>query len=126
MRRTASCCCGSLSVEANAEPAKISLCHCKSCQRRTGSAFGVAVFFCANAVSISGNSQSFTRLGESGHPVEFHFCSACGSTVYWYPHKRPDRIAVALGCFHDPIRAPDQAVHEQERAAWVSVQPHEN
>lgn len=42
--RSATCTCGKLSIQYRDEPLKISLCHCLECQRRTGSAFGVAVF----------------------------------------------------------------------------------
>lgn len=38
MRRAASCSCGQLSIIADGEPVKISVCHCRACQRRTAAA----------------------------------------------------------------------------------------
>jgi hypothetical protein len=38
--RHAPCSCGRLRVEVDGEPARISVCHCLECQRRTGTAFG--------------------------------------------------------------------------------------
>ncbi|WP_449090106.1 MULTISPECIES: GFA family protein [unclassified Rhizobium] len=39
-RRRARCASGQLSITTEGEPVKISACHCRECQRRTGSAFG--------------------------------------------------------------------------------------
>ena len=35
------CVCGKVTYTVVGEPARITICHCKWCQRRTGSAFGV-------------------------------------------------------------------------------------
>ena len=36
---TGGCQCGSVSYVATAEPMRVSACHCKECQRQSGSAF---------------------------------------------------------------------------------------
>jgi hypothetical protein len=38
--RTASCLCGSVKVAMNGDPFMTNLCHCSSCQKNTGAAFG--------------------------------------------------------------------------------------
>jgi len=120
--RTARCSCGQLQVECSGEPDKVSICHCTECQRRTGSAFGVAVFFAKTAVQITGASQTYERLGDSGLPLRHHFCPHCGSTVFWYPERRPNHIAIALGSFADPaFPAPSQSVYEDSRHPWLSL-----
>lgn len=87
VRRRASCSCGQLSVTAEGAPAKISACHCPACQRRTGSAFGVAVFFDRKKVAASGASSSYTRTGDSGRSVEFMFCPTCGRRSIGVPNS---------------------------------------
>jgi hypothetical protein len=122
MMRTATCACGQLSVSCDAEPAKVSLCHCPACQKRTGSTYGLAAFFRREDVQSSGNIQTFTRPSDSGYDVDFHFCPTCGSTVFWEPHRKPDMVAVAVGAFADPVfPAPSQAVHEEHRHPWVVI-----
>ena len=122
-KHTASCACGALRVRLEAQPLRISLCHCEACKKRTGSAFGVAVFFARDAADISGQSRTFERSGESGKQIVFHFCPACGSTVFWYPEMRPDRIAVALGAFgDDSVFIPEQAVHQEQKAPWIKIE----
>lgn len=121
MRRSASCSCGELSIVAEGQPVKISACHCRACQRRTGSAFGVAVFFSEEQVAISGVSSSYVRSGDSGKSIEFGFCPTCGSTVFWKPEFRKGLVAVALGCFSDPATlVPTQGVYEETRLGWMS------
>ena len=53
MRRTASCACGQLRVECDGDPVGVSLCHCTECQKRTGSAFGIACLFTIGRVHLS-------------------------------------------------------------------------
>ncbi|TPK59456.1 MULTISPECIES: GFA family protein [unclassified Mesorhizobium] len=118
--RIARCTCGQLQIRCPQQPAKISLCHCLDCQRRTGSPFGIAAFFAADAIDIDGSSQTFRRNSDSGFPVTFHFCGNCGSTVFWYPSRKPEAVAVAVGCFADPsFPAPTQAVYGESRHDWV-------
>jgi len=119
--RTARCACGSLSIKASGEPCKISVCHCDACQKRTGSAFGVAVFFDRALAVPHGDAQRFVRKGDSGHTVEFHFCRVCGSSVFWYPAFRPALVAIAMGCFSDPLPVPSQAVYAEHQRDWITL-----
>nr|WP_202803233.1 GFA family protein [Nitratireductor pacificus] len=120
MTRTASCACDRLSAVCSGEPRKVSLCHCQACQKRTGSTYGIAAFFRQDDVRTLGESRIYTRPSESGFPVAFHFCPECGSTVFWYPQRLPELIAVAVGAFADPsFPKPVQAVHAEHRHTWV-------
>ena len=120
-QRTATCACRALSITAQGEPVKVSACHCRSCQRRTGSAFSVAVFFPKDQATQVGPSHSYVRQGDSGQSVEFHFCPTCGSTVFWYPAFRSQWVGIAIGCFEDDGLRPTQAVYEQDRRPWVAI-----
>jgi hypothetical protein len=123
--RSARCHCGALVLECEGEPRKVSICHCLDCQRRTGSVFGVAVFYDRECVTVTrGESRFFARDSASGFPVAFHFCSDCGSNVWWEPARIPGLIAVALGAFADPaFPAPEQAVFTRDKHHWVEL-PH--
>jgi hypothetical protein len=121
--RHASCSCGQLKLNCEGEPVRVSICHCLACQRRTGSAFGAQARFRREQVSgIEGRTAQFTRTGDSGKPLTFHFCPNCGSTVYWVLDAFPDLIAVALGAFADPsFPPPRHSVYEANRHGWVSI-----
>ena len=119
--RIARCACGSLALSCRGEPLRVSLCHCTDCQRRTGSAFGIAAFFDRTAVTLqSGMTRRFTRDSISGKPVHFHFCPDCGSSVYWEPERQPALVGVAVGSFADPaFPAPAQSVFTDCKHCWL-------
>jgi hypothetical protein len=80
------------------------------------------VFYEADQVTASGEYKTYMRPGDSGKNLEFRFCPACGSTVYWLPEFRPRLVAIALGCFEDSsAMEPTQSVYEETRHAWVSL-----
>ena len=118
--RYAACSCGQLSLTADGEPVRISMCHCLACQRRTGSAFGMQARFPRDRVRIEGRSTEFVRISDHGEARSFHFCPDCGSTVYY--GTDPELIAVPIGVFADPsFPAPRVSVWESRRHPWVSV-----
>jgi hypothetical protein len=120
MKKRASCVCGKLQVRCTSEPRKVSLCHCLDCQRRTGSAFGIAAFFDRTDVTTEGANRTFSRPSDSGFPVVFHFCPECGATVFWEAGRLEGLVAVAVGAFADPtFPAPSQAVYAQHRHVWL-------
>ncbi|MBV9991020.1 MAG: GFA family protein [Alphaproteobacteria bacterium] len=119
--RTARCCCGALSATAEGEPFVVSLCNCIECQRRTGSPFGVGAYYEADKVSFSGPSSMYERHVEDRW-LRFHFCPACGSTVYWQAQNHNGRWGIAVGAFADPhFPRPARSVFERSRHDWLSA-----
>jgi hypothetical protein len=120
--QTAACCCGQLRVICDGGPLRVSLCHCFECQKRTGSLFGVAARFAQERVTIEGRSTKYQRRGDDGHLVDFHFCPACGSTVWWVLDVQPGVIAVAVGAFADPDFAmPARSFYQHRRHRWLEL-----
>jgi hypothetical protein len=120
--RVAACSCGKLTVATRGEPVRISMCHCLACQRRTGSVFGAQARFPAAAVSITGASTEYVRVGDSGGVARFHFCPECGATVFYRLDAVADHVAVPVGAFADPAFPPPRvSVYEARRHPWVHV-----
>ena len=118
--RVASCSCGQLRLICEGEPARVSICHCLECQKRTGSVFGAQARFPREAVTIEGRATQWTRLGDSGQPTTFSFCPVCGSTVYWEPAGTPGFVSVAVGMFADPsFPPPHVSVYEERQHEWA-------
>jgi hypothetical protein len=125
LSRIARCCCGALSAEAEGEPDAVVVCYCLECQRRTGSVFGVAAFFAAEAVQLSGGSEMYGRSSDAGCKLTFHFCPRCGTTVWWKTERHPGKIAIAAGAFADPdFPRPSRSVFNRSRYSWVDL-PHD-
>ncbi|GMV29947.1 MAG: hypothetical protein AMXMBFR59_20720 [Rhodanobacteraceae bacterium] len=122
MERHASCSCGRLRLTACGEPVRISICHCLACQRRTGSMFGAQARFPDDAVTITGESREYVRVGDSGGVAAFHFCPDCGATVFYTLRDIPGFVSVPIGAFADPRFPPPRvSIYEERRHAWVSV-----
>jgi hypothetical protein len=122
--RRATCSCGQLGLSVEGEPARISMCHCLECQRRTGAAISNQARFRREQITFAGESTAWTRTAESGNALTFHFCPTCGSTVYWEGQGFPGYVAVAIGTFADPsFPAPTISVWEESRHPWVTHPP---
>ena len=121
-QRRAACSCGQLSLVAEGDPVRVSMCHCLECQRRTGSAFGVQARFPRARVRIEGRSTEYTRMSDDGDPRTFSFCPECGATVSYHLPGEDDVVAVPVGAFADPaFPPPTRSVYEVRRHEWVSV-----
>lgn len=121
--RTASCCCGQLSIEVHGEPLGIGVCHCLACQRRTGSVFAALAAFAA-PYTVCGAATEYVRTGDQGSSFRFRFCPVCGSTVFHTEEGRSDSVAVAVGAFADPqFPAPRASVYDCRRHPWVRLPP---
>jgi hypothetical protein len=120
--RVASCSCGQLVAKVRGDPIRAGICHCFACQRRTGSVFGVQSRFPRAAVTISGESTAYTRVGDSGGGATFHFCPRCGATVYYEAKGLEDQIAIPVGAFADPtFPTPILSVYEERMHPWVRL-----
>ena len=120
--RTAECSCGQLRATTRGEPIRISMCHCLACQRRTGSTYGAQARFLSANVTLEGRSTAYTRTGDSGSKITFHFCPICGATVHYGLEQLVDAVVIPLGAFADPaFPAPRISIYEARRHAWVSA-----
>lgn len=119
----ASCRCGQLTATATGDPVRVSVCHCLSCQKRSGSAFAAQVRFPADQVTIAGEAKSWTHKADSGNLVTFHFCPDCGSTVHYAIDGKFDgQVAIPLGAFDNPYFViPTVSVWEERQHEWLEL-----
>ena len=99
---TGGCLCGSVRYTARTEPIFFSLCHCRDCQKFTGSAFGTLLGVARDSIEISGTLKTFTKVADSGNPIARHFCPECGSSIIEEPARRPGLVILNAGTLDDP------------------------
>ena len=127
MSRTASCRCGQLKAMVTGDPVRVSVCHCLSCKKRSGSAFAAQARWPTAQVSIDGQSKTFVNVADSGNEATFHFCPNCGSDVYYvidgkFDDKFNDLLAIPVGAFDDPyFLKPEYSVWEERKHDWVEI-----
>ena len=106
--REAACHCGQLRLEVTGDPFAVSICNCLACQRRTGSAFGMQAVLRAGQVHVTGRFDDYSRLSDEADRKEhvFHFCTECGSQVFYTEPDEADLVVVSVGSFADPAFPP--------------------
>src|SRR5215470_7995876 len=122
--RKAACHCGQLQLEVEGDPFAVSICNCRACQRRTGSAFGIQAGFKADQVQVSGRFDDYARVSDEADRKEhvFHFCPDCGSQVFYTEPDEPDLVVVSVGSFADPaFPPPTRSGYESRRHQWVGL-----
>ena len=99
------CLCGAVRFKVTGEPTRVGVCHCRYCQLRTGSAFGIGVYVSRDKVEfLSGDLSSYEMTTENGNDARIKFCKQCGTSVCWEPHasRSADQLGIAGGCFDPP------------------------
>ena len=84
MKHTGGCLCGEVRFEVEGEPSMVGLCHCRYCQLRTGSAFGISIYFPTTKINIiSGGFDKYAYDTSSGGEVVVDRCKTCGTSLFW-------------------------------------------
>jgi hypothetical protein len=110
------CLCGELRYEVTCPPAKITMCHCKFCQRATGGAYMVQPVFNATDFTMTkGCPKIYTHVSAgSGKEVYVNFCDQCGTKVFLTFERFEGAVGLYGGALDDPncIKAtPDNSKH---------------
>lgn len=118
----AQCQCGQLSIDLPGHSPAIVACHCIDCQRRSGSPFGVAVYYPKEALTINGTASTYVRDTALGGKFRNYFCPRCGSTVHMDGDKNPGMTGIPIGAIADPgFPPPVRSVWEQSMHSWVNI-----
>ena len=101
MKIEGGCLCGKVRYSADVEPTFVGVCHCKNCQKGTGSAFSVVVALPTPALTVQGTLQTFTGRGDSGKATYRRFCPACGSALIDEAEIMPNITMILAGTLDD-------------------------
>jgi hypothetical protein len=124
MHRTAQCACGATTITVAGEPGIYGVCHCTNCKRRTGSAFGISSYFKkSEVVATVGETVGYAfHHAAQNHDQVRHFCSKCGTTLYWYNSALPELVGIAAGCFGDDLPGELKlSVTHSKKYAWLDL-----
>ena len=104
-KKTGSCLCGEVSYSFN-ESSVISAhhCHCKDCQKSTGSGKATIVMIPENALQMKGEIKIYTVTGTDGSHVTRGFCESCGSPLISYIEEMQGIRLIKAGSLDDSSR----------------------
>jgi hypothetical protein len=118
------CVCGAVRFRTRGEPVRVSMCSCSWCKKRTGSAFGISVYFDQDNVEFpETNLQSYRLISDAGRWIESEFCMSCGTVVTWTLEFLPGKRGMAGGSFDHPTfwYTPERYVFTRSKPDWLDV-----
>lgn len=128
VQQTGGCVCGAVRFRATGEPLRVTICHCKWCQRRTGTAFGTEVVYNDDQIAFEGGTPSVYRhlSDESGRWLDSVFCGKCGTNLGFTLEAAPGIRTLPAGAFDDPAwitadRYAFRHVFVRSRRAWSDL-----
>ena len=118
---TASCLCGAVKLQIDAEPVKVSHCHCKMCQKQHGAAYATYARFKRADVDYLQGQDKLT-IYNSSEDILRKFCGICGSNIEWGCSERfPQWVAIALASFdNEPVLPEILELHAESKVCWLS------
>ena len=116
------CLCGKLRYRITADPVFTAVCHCRNCQKGTGSAFSAVLAVPSAGLSISGTLTSYVGRGESGQTRTRRFCPECGSPITDEAERMPGITMVEIGTLDDPSAAiPAMHIYCRSKLEWMVI-----
>ncbi|BBC74222.1 aldehyde-activating protein [Altererythrobacter sp. B11] len=122
--REGGCGCGHLRYRVTGEPIMVHNCHCRLCQRQTGSTSVVNAFFEGDRVTVLQGSLSEHEVKTgTGRPHVICRCTACGTAVWsWYARLGRLSYGIRAGTLDDPDSVtPDVVIFLESKMPWVAV-----
>ena len=122
---TGGCACGRVRYECSERPLAQLICHCRDCQRASGSEFGAVLIVPSDRLTFTGSEPKYYEVkAESGRTMRRGFCSECGSPV---SARRPETPLVEFlhaASLDDPSRfAPSCEVWVSRAYPWHHLHP---
>ncbi len=116
---TGGCACGAVRYTCSEGPRAQLLCHCRDCQRASGSAFAACLVLSADHLQITGTLKAYTLVSEKGHTMQRLFCPACGAPMAIVRLETPQLRFVHAASLDDPaIFSPSCEVWVSRAQAW--------
>ncbi len=120
---TGGCMCGNIRYECAAEPILMGNCHCRDCQRSTGTAFAAAILVPRHAVIVMGEVKYYDVRGDSGGIVSRGFCPTCGSRLLSKP-PIPELMGIFAGSLDHPSEfQPGMDFYTASAQPWDYMNP---
>lgn len=116
------CTCGAVGYRLTREPLYVHCCHCRWCQRETGSAFVINALVESDHLKILAGEVETTRLpSASGKGQDLIRCSECHITLWSHYAGLGNKMSfLRVGTLDEPGRLPpDIHIYVSSKQPWV-------
>jgi hypothetical protein len=117
------CACGAVRYRLQSKPMFVHCCHCRDCQRQTGTAFVLNALIEADRIEmLAGEPQPIAVPTDSGRPHRIFRCPSC-QTALWSEYGGVEKIRfVRVGTLDRPSALPpDVHIYVRSKLPWVSL-----
>ncbi|HEY6578403.1 MAG TPA: GFA family protein [Rhizomicrobium sp.] len=117
------CACGAVRYRLDSAPMFVNCCHCRDCQRQTGSAFVINAIIETDRIALlAGSPEPVTVPTDSGRPHDIYRCRHCGTALWSDYGRRPSLRFVRVGTLDEPdALAPDAHIFTRSKLGWVGL-----
>jgi len=119
------CACGAVRYRLEASPMFVHCCHCRDCQRQTGSAFVLNALIETDRITLlTGDPEPVPVPTDSGRPHDIWRCRACRTAVWSDYGRRAGLRFVRVGTLDDPAALPpDVHIYTRTKLPWIALPP---
>jgi hypothetical protein len=116
------CLCGGVRFRINGRLGPAGYCHCKQCQRASGSAFAANAPVRTAYFELLSGAEEVCEYESSAGKLRA-FCRRCGSPLYSRRDAEPEIRRIRLGTLDaDPERRPLAHFFVDSKAPWYSIE----
>jgi hypothetical protein len=117
------CACGRVRYRLKSEPMFVHCCHCRDCQRQTGSAFVINALIETDRIEVlSGAPEPTPVPTDSGSPHDIYRCAECKTALWSDYGRRPAIRFVRVGTLDDASTpVPDVHIYTRSKLPWVAL-----
>ena len=117
------CACGAVRYRLTSAPMFVNCCHCRDCQRQTGSAFVINALIETDRIALlAGAPQPVGVPTESGRPHDVYRCQTCRTALWSDYGGRPALRFVRVGTLDDPAALPpDVHIFTRWKVKWFKL-----
>lgn len=116
-----SCLCGQVQFELGANPGQFGYCHCRACQKASGSAHAANAPIARRHFRVMSGADAIREFESSPGKIRA-FCSGCGSPLYAFLANSPGRLRIRLGLLDTAFKArPKAHTWVAEKAPWDRI-----
>ncbi len=114
------CLCGKIRYEISGKILGINYCHCKECQKASGTAFATSAAINTDEFRII-SGKDYLKSFQSSKDKHRYFCSQCGSPIYSH-RNAASKLYIRLGTLdNDPVKRPEVHIYTKEKACWYEI-----
>lgn len=116
------CGCGAVRYRLASKPMFVNCCHCRICQRQTGSAFVLNAIIETDRIAFEGEGVEMSVPAPSGHPQVIFRCKSCGVALWSQYRGMTGLRFVRVGTLDEPAALkPDAHIWTSSKQPWVAL-----